>query len=115
MTSATMVCLQSINGSLPSTRKGFNYLRMFNTLKPRQIGRYFSIDIFKCIFLNENVRISIKIPRQFGPNGPINNIPALVQTIARRWSGDKLFSEPMMVDLLMHIFITLSQWVNAEK
>ena len=26
----------------------------FNTLKPRQNGRYFADDIFKCIFLNEN-------------------------------------------------------------
>ena len=27
----------------------------FNTLKPRQNGRYFPDHIFKCIFLNENV------------------------------------------------------------
>ena len=28
-----------------------------NTLRPRQNGRYFPDDIFKCIFLNENVWI----------------------------------------------------------
>ena len=33
----------------------------FNTLKPRQYGRQFPDDIFKCIFLNENVRIAIDI------------------------------------------------------
>ena len=35
-------------------------------------------DILKCIFLNENVRISIKIALKFGPinNIPISNIPA---------------------------------------
>ena len=33
----------------------------FNTLRPRQNGRRFADDTFKCIFLNENVRISIKI------------------------------------------------------
>ena len=35
-------------------------------------------DIFKCIFLNENVRISIKISLKFVPDGPIDNNPALV-------------------------------------
>ena len=34
--------------------------------------------IFKCIFLNENEWISIKISLEFVPNGPINNIPTLV-------------------------------------
>ena len=29
--------------------------RLFNTLRPRQDGRHFPDDIFKCIFLNENV------------------------------------------------------------
>ena len=33
---------------------------------------------FKCIFLNENVLISIKISLKFVPKGQINNIPALV-------------------------------------
>ena len=32
-----------------------------NTLRPKQNGRHFPDDTFKCIFLNENVRISIKI------------------------------------------------------
>ena len=27
----------------------------FNSLRPRQNGRHFANDIFKCIFLNENV------------------------------------------------------------
>ena len=48
------------------------------TLKPRQNGRHFADDIFKCIFLNENVLILIKISLKFVPTGPINNIPALV-------------------------------------
>ena len=34
------------------------------------------------IFLNENVRISIKISLKFVPKGPNNNIPALVQMMA---------------------------------
>ena len=31
-------------------------------------------DIFKCIFLNENIWISIRISVKFVPKGPINNI-----------------------------------------
>ena len=41
-------------------------------------GRHFPDDIFKCIFLNENVSISIKISLKFVPKGPFNNITALV-------------------------------------
>ena len=47
-----------------------------NTLRPRQNGRHFEDDIFKCIFLNENVWISIDIPLKFVPKGPIDHIPA---------------------------------------
>ena len=49
-----------------------------NTLRPRQNGRHFADDIFKCIFLNENVWIPVKISLRFVPKCPINNIPALV-------------------------------------
>ena len=52
--------------------------RQINTLRPRQNGRRFADDTFKCIFLNENVRIFIEISLKFVPKGPINNIPALV-------------------------------------
>ena len=34
--------------------------------------------IFKCIFSDENVLISIKISLKFVPKGQTNNIPALV-------------------------------------
>ena len=40
--------------------------------------RHFPDDIFKCIFLNENVLISIKISLKFVLKRQINNIPALV-------------------------------------
>ena len=35
------------------------YHIIINTLRPRQNDRLFADDIFKCIFLNENVWISI--------------------------------------------------------
>ena len=85
---------------------------LINTLRPRQDGRHFPDDIFKCIFLNENVWISIRISLKFVPKGPINNIPVLVQIMAWRWSGDKPLSEPMMVSLLTRICVTRPQWVN---
>ena len=77
-----------------------------NTLRPRQNGPHFADDTFKRIFVNETFRISIKISLKFVPKGPINNIPALVQIMAWRRSGDKPLSEPMMVWLLTHICIT---------
>ena len=86
-----------------------------NTLRPRQNGRRFADDTFKRIFLNENVRISIKISLKFVPKGPINNIPALVQILAWRRSGDKPLSEPMMVSLLTHICVTRPQWVKYQR
>ena len=87
---------------------------MVNTLRPRQNGRRFTDDTFKRIFLNENVRISIKISLMFVPKGPINNIPALVQIMAWRRPGDKPLSESMMVNLLTHICVTRPQWVKHK-
>ena len=49
-----------------------------NTLKPNQNWRHFPDDIFKCIFLKENVSISIRISPKFVPRGPVNNILALI-------------------------------------
>ena len=60
-------------------------------------GRHFADDIFKCIFLNENIWIPIKISLRFVPKVPVNNIPVLVQILAWRRSGAKPLSEPMMV------------------
>ena len=47
-------------------------------MRPRQDGRYFAAYIFKCIFMNENARISIEISLKFAPKGSIKKIPALV-------------------------------------
>ena len=92
-----------------------NILTQFNTLRPRQNGCHFADDIFKCIFLNENIWILIKISLKFVHQGQINNIPSLVQIMAWRRPGDKPLSEPMMVSLLTHICVTRPQWVNGSK
>ena len=49
-----------------------------NTLRPRQNGCRFPDNIFKYIFFNENVWISLKISLKFVPKVRIKNIPALV-------------------------------------
>ena len=85
---------------------------VLNKLRPRQDGCHFADNIFKCIFLNENVWIPMKISMKFVPKGPINNIPTLVQIMAWRRPGDKPLSEPMMISLTTHICITRPQWVK---
>ena len=81
-----------------------------NTLRPRQNGRHFPDDIFKWIFLNQNVWISINISLKFVPSGPINNIPTWVQVMAWCRPGDKPLSEAMVVRLPTHICVTRPQW-----
>ena len=84
------------------------------TLRPRQNGRHFADNIFKCIFLNENAWISLMISLKFVPKVPINNIRSLVQIMAWRRPGAKPLSEPMMVSLLTHICVTRPQWVKEH-
>ena len=90
-----------------------DWLSLIDTLKPRQNGCRFTDHTFKCIFLNGNNRISMKISLQFVTEGPTDDIPALVKIRARRQPGKKPFSEIMMVRLLMHICVTGPQWVKA--
>ena len=49
--------------------------------------------IFNCIFLNENLLITIKISPKFVPKGPIYNIPAaLVQVMITTIDSDNSLS-----------------------
>ena len=66
--------------------------------------------IFKCIFSNENVLIVIKISRKLVSKSPIKNIPALVQIMAWRRSGDKPVSEQVMIVQLTHISLNVLKW-----
>ena len=67
-------------------------------------------NVFSSMKMFEFFKISLK----FVPKGQINNIPALVQIMAWRRSGDKPLSEPMMVSLPTHICVTRPQRVNAS-
>ena len=107
-----IICFYSIMQPLalkthPYTADSTYSQRQVNTLRPGQNGRHFTDDIFKCIFLNENVWILVKISLKFVPKGLINNIPALVQIMAWRRPGDKPLSEPMMVRLYIRIYASL--------
>ena len=87
---------------------------MVYTLSPRQNGRRFPDGILKWTFLNVNVWILINISLKFVPRGPIHNIPTLVQVMAWRRPGDKPLSEPMVVRLPTHMYVTRPQWVNRQ-
>ena len=65
-------------------------------------------NIFRCIFLNENIQILTKISQNFVPKGPINNIPALIQITA---SWHTPVDKPLMVSLQMYICIIRPQWI----
>ena len=54
------------------------FVCLFNSSPPGQNGWHFSDDIFRCIFMNENICILIKISLKFVPKGPIDNSLALV-------------------------------------
>ena len=112
----TCICWQKYHLKWISSRflciylgpKSYSSLRWFHceNIVARQ-NRRFADDIFKCILLNENLLISIRISLKFIPNGTVNIIPALVQIMAWRWLGGKPLSEPMMISLPTHIYASL--------
>ena len=53
-------------------------------------------DNFKCISLNENDRIPIRISLKFVPRSPIDNKPALVQVMAWQVTANKPLPELML-------------------
>ena len=66
-------------------------------------------DIFRRIFFNKDVCISLKISLKFVPMVRINNIPALVQIMAWCRPVHKPLSESIMVSLPKHICVTRPQ------
>ena len=74
-----------------------------NTLRPRQNGRHFPDDIFKCISLNENMWISIKVSLNFVTRGPITSTSYAVSPLfATRFAACTegiwvIFIEPYLI------------------
>ena len=72
-------------------------LKHINTSRPRQIGRHFPDNIFKCISWMKIYTFRLRFQWiKFVPQGPINNIPGLVQIMAWRLTGDKPLSETIL-------------------
>ena len=69
-------------------------LQWVNTLSMKRNARHFAGNISKCIFLNENVCILLKISLKFALKVLINNILALVQIMDWCRPEDKPLSEP---------------------
>ena len=67
-------------------------------------------DIFKCIFFNENVWISIQISLKFVPKGPINNIPHWVRLWLDAGRATSHYLNKWWL-VYWHICITWPQWV----
>ena len=88
------------------------YTGNINTLRPKQNGRHFADNIFKGIFMNENIYIWINISLKFILRDPLNNIPSLIQIMAWPRPGEKTLSEPMMIKLPTQICVTRPQWVK---
>ena len=85
-----------------------------NTMKLRQNCYHSADDIFKCIFLNENMWDFINISLKFVAKGQINNILAFFHLMAWCYPGNEPLSEPMMVSLLMNICKTRPQWNKGQ-
>ena len=79
-------------------RKCFTYLKHWSQDKMAAI--------FQTTFSNTFSWMKF-VSLKFIPEGPINNIPALVQKMAWHWPGDKPLSEPKMLSLLTHIYASL--------
>ena len=104
-----------MSSSSPGHQQDRHLLKLHGDLRPRRNRRHFADDIFKCIFFNENLWISIKVPLKFDLKSPINNNPALVQIMVWCRPGDKPLSEPMLIILLTHICVTRPQWVKLQR
>ena len=68
---------QEINDEYSNTLiKNLKYNKTFSSLRLRHNGHHFAYNIFKCLFLTENLWIMLKVSLKFVPNVWINDIPA---------------------------------------
>ena len=86
--------------------------RWVNTLRLRQNGHHFPDDIFKCIFLNENIWISIKISLKFVPKGPVNNVPPSDEIMVLHPPGARHYLNQWWLDY-PHTCVTQPRWANG--
>ena len=84
------------NKEINRTSASYLLYNLLNSSPPRQNGRCFSADIFRCNFMNEKFCILIEISLKVVPKGRIDNKSTLVYIMAWRRIGDKPLTEPML-------------------
>ena len=85
-------------------------IKSLNSSPPGQNGRHSASDIFKYIFLTENL-FFIQISLKFVPKHPIDNTSALVQVMARRRTGDSHYLKQYCPSSLTHKCDIRGRWV----
>ena len=98
--------MSSTNNMVVMVLCACNYLSHWGWDKMAAISQTTFLNGF---FLNENTSVLVFHWSLF--LGPIINMPAIVQIMTWRRPGDKPLSEPMMVNLLTHLWGTRPQWV----
>ena len=72
----------------------------FNSSIPGKLADNLADDIFKGIFLNEDIWISINISLNFVRKDPMDGKPAFVQVMAWRRTSNKPLPEPMITSFI---------------
>ena len=93
-------------------------LRYLTHLPLDKMAAILADDNFKCIFSNENDRITIRMSLQLVPRSPIDNMPTLFQVMAWRSTGDKPLLESMQIqftDIYMRHKGELNWWDIIKK
>ena len=86
-------------------------LMIFNTLRPRQNGRYIRKRHFQTHFLEWKLLSFVLISVKYVPSCSIINMPALVQMMAWHRTSDKPLSEP---SLPAHICVNRPLSINRH-
>ena len=85
-----------------------------NPSLPGRLSGKIAHDIFRCLFFNENVGISIEISMKIVHKGPIDNKPALVQVMVWRRTDDKTLPERMLTQFTDAYMRHYGRWVNSR-
>ena len=71
-----------------------------------------SSNIFPCV----KIAVSwFQISLKFVPKGPLNNSPALVETMTWHRTGEQPLSQPMTPHLLTHIYASLGLYELTQR
>ena len=109
--------VKAFNSSTPTTPPTHTHTPTPDSTHPpalEKMGDIVEDDICKCIFLNENYKIPIRIPLKFVPKSPTDNKAALVQVMAWRRTCDKPLLNQCWPTSLTHMCGTRGRWVDVR-